>query len=236
VGGYSLGAIQTIALLDAHPDDWRAGMIIEGALYTEDPVVRALNANWCGFFEALLAGGFVFDGQTSPTIRLIAQLATADPDGPTPLPGFPPGTTNHQVLVFLLAVPADNPTSPTPAFVRCVGSFADDSFDYCDEDRLFAHLPLFLDYVDNRTLRDINCSLAGETTFTDGLGAFDGPALLVGGEFGFGELDAETAALLGAADVSHSFLPGYGHGDLWFVISHRAVLESEVLSWLNTLP
>lgn len=235
VGGYSLGAINTIALLDAHPGDWAGGMILEGGLYSEDPVIRAINDVFCQGFEALLAGGVVFDGQTSATIRLIGQLAQQDPDGLTPLPGFPPGTTNHQVLVFLLAVPQNAPLSPTPDFVRCVGSFPDDEFTFCRDERIFTFTDLFLNYVDNRTLRDINCSLAGEATFTGGLGAYDGAVLLLGGSLGFGETDDDLEGLFTAADVTRVLIPGYGHADMWFSASHREAVETDVLLWLDAL-
>jgi len=236
LGGYSLGAIATIAALDAAPDAWRGAMIVEGGLYTTDPVIRGINQFWCDLFEAQLAGGLVFDGTTAPTIKLIAALALNDPDGPTPLPGFPPGTTNHQVLVAFLGLPADNPVSPTPDFVRCVGSFADDEFFYCDDDRLQAHLGIFLDYADNRTFRDINCSLAGETTFTDNLGAVTVPVYLLGGALGFGEIDDELESLFTATTVTRQFFPAYGHADFWFRLGHHGDVEADVLVWLNSVP
>lgn len=236
VAGYSLGGLAATALIDAHPDDWRAVALLEASLYSERPQVRALNARWCTVFEGLLAAGSYFDGQTSALIRLIAHLAETAPQQPTPLPGFPPGTTNHQVLVFLLAVHQDAPDSPTPWFLRCVGSVEDDRLDHCDEDRLFAHLPLFLPYVDHRTFRDINCSLAGERTFTDDLGDFTGEVLLLGVELGFGPLNAEQAPLFTGAEVSEELIPGFGHADLWFTVDHRRHVETELLRWLNGLP
>jgi hypothetical protein len=235
VGGYSLGAIHTIAVLDAQPEAWRAGFVLEGALYSEDPAVRARTGFWCAVYEGLLAAGSFFDDQLGPTVRLVAQLAAAAPDAPTPLPGFPPGTTNHQVLVFLLAVPMDDPASPVPGMVRCIGSVADDELFVCDDDRVVAHSLVFLDVFGNRTLRDLNCALAGERTFTDGLDAFAGDLLVLGAELGFGPTDADQLSLFTAADTEHLFHAGLGHADFWFAPYHRSLLETELLRWLNGL-
>lgn len=236
VGGYSLGAIHALALIDEHPGDWRAAFVLDGSLYSEDPAVIAQNAGFCALLEGALAAGAVYDGQTGPLVRLVAHLAATAPDQPTPLPGFPPGTTNHQVLVFLLAVPNPSPSSPTPDFVRCVGSVPDDEFAYCDDERVTALSTVFLNYFDNRTLRDIDCALAGERTYTDELDAFDGPVLLYGGTLGFASTYGDLAPLLVNAEVTEIVFPGFGHADFWFAGNHRAYLESELLAWLGRLP
>lgn len=233
VGGYSLGGMTTIATMNAHPHDYAGALVLEGGLYSQDPVILALNAGFCTALEAQLAAGQIFDDTTLPGIRGIVQLAASNPHGPTPLPGFPPGTTNHQVMVFLLAVPQAGPLWPTPDFVRCVGSVPEDRFFYSTDARVIAHSVLFNDYVDNLSIRDISCSLAGERTFTGNLGAFRAPVYLMGGGFGFLAQEVDMTHVLGSTDVTRNFIPAFGHADHWFSANHRQILEQDILRWLD---
>ncbi|HEY8022564.1 MAG TPA: hypothetical protein VIH93_15770 [Thermoanaerobaculia bacterium] len=233
VGGYSLGAFSTIATIDAHPHDWDGALILEGSLYTADPAVVALNAPFCAALEAQLAAGQIFDDTTLPGIRGLVALAANDPHGPTPLPGFPPGTTNHQVMVFFLSLPQPGPLWPTSTFIRCAGSVPEDRFFYATDARVIAHSSLFNDYYDNRSIRDLSCSLAGERTFTSHLAAFRQPVYFLGGGLGFLALEDDLATLLGSTDVTRNFNPLFGHADHWFSADHRQILEGDILRWLQ---
>ncbi len=235
VGGYSLGAFSTIATIDAHPRDWDGALVLEGSLYTADPAVVALNAPFCGALEAQLAAGQIYDDTTLPGIRGIVTLAASDPHGPSPLPGLPPGTTNHQAMVFLLAVPQPGPLWPTSNFIRCAGSVSEDRFFYSTDARVIAHSTLFNDYYDVRSVRDLSCSLAGERTFTSHLGAFRQPVYLLGGGLGFGDLEVDMERLLGTHDVTRNFVAPFGHADHWFSADHRRLLEGDILRWIERL-
>ncbi len=232
VGGFSLGGMTTIATIDAHPGDYAGALILEGALYTEDPAIRAINQGYCDATEAALAAGQIYDGQSLPFIKLIAQLAATAPDAPSPLPPFA-GLTNHQALIVLLGVYTPGPLSPSPGFVRCAGSVAEDRFFYCTDERTITHSLEFHDYVDNLTLRDISCSLAGERTFTDNLGAFTAPVYFLGGGLGFAPYDLDLANVLGSTDVTFNHIAEFGHADHWFSAEHRSFLEADILRWLN---
>ena len=185
VGGYSLGGMTTIATINAHPHDYAGAMILEGALYAEEPIVLAMNQGFCADLEGALAAGVIFDGTTLPGVRTIALLARDDPHSPTPLPGFPPGTTNHQVLVAILSLNQPGPLWPTPDFIRCAGSVPEDRFFFSDDARVIAHSLLFNNYTDTLTVRDVSCSLGGEPTFTGNLGSFRAPVYLLGGGLAF---------------------------------------------------
>ncbi|MFN7963945.1 MAG: hypothetical protein U0002_21965 [Thermoanaerobaculia bacterium] len=233
VGGFSLGAMTTTAVINSHPEGYRAAMFFEGALYSADPAIRARNAVYCAQLEATLAAGIFYDGQTQPGIRFVAQLAATDPDGLSPLPGLPPGTTNHQALVAFLSLPQDGPLWPTPGYVRVAGSVAEDRFFFASDERVFVFSSLFNDYSATRTIRDVSCSLAGESTFTGNLGAFTGPVyLLEGGLASVNEMEAQ-ADLLGSSRITRNFIPEFGHADHWFARAHRRVLEADVLRWLR---
>jgi Serine aminopeptidase, S33 len=233
VAGYSIGGVETIAVINAAPRDWTAAAILEGALYAEDPAVVALNAGFCPQLRQQIASGQIFDDQSLPVIRTIAELAATDPHGPTPFPGFPPGLTNHQLLVFILAVPGFGPFWQTPHFVRCAGDVAADVFFFASTPRVVAHTLLFSDYYDNREVSDTICSLAGDRTFTANLGAFTAPVYLMGGGQAFLEQQVELTHVLGSRDVTRNFQPEFGHADHWFSASHRQLLDSDLLRWLE---
>jgi pimeloyl-ACP methyl ester carboxylesterase len=235
VGGYSLGGMTTIATMNAHPGDYAGAMVLEGALYAADPAVVALNAGFCSGLEAQLAAGQIFDDTTLPGIRGIVGLAKTNPNGPTPLPGFPPGTTNHQVMVFLLAVPQVGPLWPTHDFIRCAGSVPEDRFFFSTDARVIAHSLLFNDYVDNVSIRDVSCSLAGERTFTGNLAAWKAPVYLLAGGRAFLAQQNDLATILGSTDVTRNFIVPFGHADHWFSADHREILEEDILRWLDRI-
>jgi pimeloyl-ACP methyl ester carboxylesterase len=233
VGGLSLGSIASIATINAHPNDYAGAILIEGTLYDEDPVVRAINTNFCAAFEDLLANGVVFDGQGLPGFKLISLLADIDPNGLTPLPGFPPGFTNHRAFVAAMSAPPLSPTTPRPGYQFLAGSVPEDRFFFANEDLVHANIAVFVDYVANRTIRDVNCGLAGELTFSNNLQNFTGDAIVFAGGTGFGTGMTDTANLMTSADVTIEFNPEYGHIDHVFSQNHLHEVEHVVLKWLK---
>ena len=230
VGGYSLGGMTTIATIDAHPHQYDGALILEGALYAENPTVLALNQGFCDGLEAQLAAGQIYDGQNLPFIRAAVGLAASNPSGASP---FFPGLSNHQGMIFLLAVPQAGPLWPTENFIRCAGDVAQDRFFYSAESRVIAFSSMFHDYVDTLTIRDISCSLAGERTFTGNLGAFRKPVYLMGGGVAFSEQNHDLAGILGSNRITFNDIAPFGHADHWFTRHHRQVLEGDIDRWLN---
>jgi pimeloyl-ACP methyl ester carboxylesterase len=233
VGGLSLGSIGTIATINAHPGDYAGAILIEGTLYDEDPVVRNINANFCAVFEDLLTNGVFYDGQGLPGFKLISFLADVDPTGLTPFPGFPPGFTNHRVFVAAMTAPPLSPTTPRPGYQFLAGSVAEDRFFFVNEPLIHANIAVFVDYVANRTVRDVNCGLAGEQTFTNNLQSFNGPVIVFAGGTGFGTGMIDTANLMTSAEVTMNFRADYGHVDHVFSTNHLHEVEHTVLKWLK---
>jgi hypothetical protein len=85
-------------------------------------------------------------------------------------------------------------------------------------------------------MRDLNCGLAGETTFTNNLGSFNGPVIMFAGGHGFGSAMLSTAQLMTSASVAINFKPDYGHVDYMFAENHLHELEHPILSWLLQKP
>lgn len=233
VGGLSLGSIAAIATINAHPSDYAGAILIEGTLYDENTDVRNINTNFCAAFDDLLAHGVVYDAQGIQGFKLISHLADVDPTGPTPLPGFPPGFTNHRAFVAAMSAPPLAPTTPRPGYQFLAGSVADDRFFFVNEPLIHASISVFVDYVANRTIRDVSCGLAGERTFSNNLHSFTGSVIVFAGGTGFGTSMIDTANLMTSAEVMVNFRPEYGHVDYVFSNNHLHEVEHAVLKWLE---
>jgi len=232
VGGLSLGSIATVAVINQSPQDYAGAIMLEGSLYTENPETRAINAGFCSAFDGLLAAGVYYDGQNTPGFKLLSYLAETAPNEPTPLPGFPPGFTNHRAWVALMSAPPVGPTTPRPGYYFLAGSVEEDRLFYADEALVHANIAQFVDYVATRTIRDVSCSLAGERTYSNNLQSFGGPVLMIAGGHGFGPEMLDTRALLTNADVTVNFKEDYGHVDHVFSTKHLQEVEHPVLAWL----
>lgn len=233
IGGLSAGSIAAMASLNVSPDDYSGAILIEGSIHDTDPAVQAINAGFCAQHEALLAAGVYYDGQSGPGIKFLSQLAQNAPNQPNMLPGFPPGLTNHQAFVLALSATPVSPLSPRPGYFNVAGSFIEDRFFFANEPLLHANLATFGDYATIRSLRDLNCGLAGETTFTNNLGSFDGPVIMFAAGHGFGSAMLDTAQLMSSADVTIKFNGNYGHVDYMFSTNHIHELEQTILKWLS---
>ena len=233
VGGLSFGSVLSLALLNAHPNDYAGAILIEGTIHDTSPAVQAINANFCAMFEGMLAAGIYYDGQSAPGIKLLSQLAQTAPNQPSLAPGFPPGLTNHQVFVLALSEPIVSPVSPRPGYFNVAGSFIEDRFFYANESLVYGSVDAFVDYTSTRSLRDLNCGLAGETTFNGNLGNFSGPVIMFAAGHGFGTAMQDTAALLTSATVTMKSNPNYGHVDYMFSEDHVSELEHPIMKWIK---
>jgi pimeloyl-ACP methyl ester carboxylesterase len=236
IGGLSMGSIVAMAAINAQPNDYAGAILIDGTIHDPDANVRAINANFCATAEALLAAGVFYDGQSGAAVKALSQLAQTAPNVPTVFPGFPPGTTNHQAFVLAMSAPPLSPLAPRPNYYNLAGSVTEDRFFYANESLVHANLATFLDYVPIRSLRDLNCGLAGETTFTNNLGSFNGPVLMFVAGHGFGSAMFSTAQLMTSATVTINFEQDYGHVDYMFSENHLHELEHPILTWLTKKP
>jgi pimeloyl-ACP methyl ester carboxylesterase len=233
IGGLSLGSIIAEASLNAHPNAYAGAIMVDGTVYDTDANVRAINQNFCNQFEGLLAGGVYYDGQSAPGFKVINQLAQVAPNAPSPIPGFPPGLTNHQVWVLALSAPPVTPVSPRPGYFNAAGNFLEDRLFFANEALVHANIATFVDYTTTQSLRDLTCGLAGETTFTNNLDKFSGPVIMFAAGHGFGTAMFDTAQLMTSADVTINFKEQYGHVDYLFSTKHLKELEHPILNWLT---
>lgn len=235
-GGASLGGILAVAMANAHPDDYDGILLWEGMLATSDPVVRAMNQQFCAAQEAQIAAGAVYDGVSGNVFQMVVKLAHQTPDGLTPIPLFPPTLTNHQVMVALLSVPTPGPISgPVPNYVQMNGSLAEDRLFFASEERIYENVAgRFNAYSPNVVARDVSCSLAGiETDYVSNLANYRGSVLALGGGRGFGPYLDDQLALIGSPDETLIVTPGFGHIDHFMTPRHRWYVERPILRWVN---
>lgn len=233
IGGLSLGSMASVAIINAHPHAYAGAFLLEGTVHDTDTVSRSINQGFCDSFDDLLAGGVSYDGQQLPGVKLINALASSDPHGLSPLPGTPPGYTNHQVLVSVLSTAVISPTTPRPGYFLLAGDAEADQLTFANDALVRANLSGFVDYVALRTVRDVNCSLAGERTWSNNLHAFRGALFVAAGGHGFGTAMLDTAGLMPHANVTTSYLEPFGHIDHFFAQNHRELVEEPLLEWLE---
>jgi pimeloyl-ACP methyl ester carboxylesterase len=236
IGGLSGGSSAAIASVDLHPRAFSGLFMWEGTLFTEDPAVRARNAAFCAQDEAALASGAFVDPSVQG-FKLLFDLANSAPNAPSPLPGFPPGITNLQALLFAVTLP--NPASPlnfTDGFVRLIGDPFAGTLTYSDIQRLLLLGPLVGTYAPIRFVRDSHCAIAGsDTHYTDHLDAFRGDVLVYAEGFGFGQMMLDTAALMTRARVTVDHHPEFGESDPYFHREFASVAVRPLLRWLRTV-
>lgn len=231
IGGFSLGAMSTLAVIDASPQDWAGAIVWEGMIYSEDPTVLAANAAVCAALESQIAAGEIWDEATYSTLRFIYGLATADPDGPSPLPGFE-GLTNEQAFLLLMTTPQPAPPAYVPGYTFITGSLAE-GLSFASAERIGLFVNQFNAYEPLALIRDYTCALGGERTFTGNLGSFTAPVFAVGAGHGFGPWMDDNLALLGTDDITRIFEPDFAHGDHYASPDHRKLLVDPIFAWLK---
>jgi pimeloyl-ACP methyl ester carboxylesterase len=233
VGGQSLGGMIGLAAINANPEGYRAAIVLDAALHTENPVYQSITAGGCQAINSMLDAGIYYDGQVISFLKAVSMLADIDPDGSSPIM---PGLTNLQAWVLTLSVPNPGPTSPTPNFVFATGDWMNGTLTYANPDLMHGMFYGFVDYLTWASLRDVNCSVAGLDggAFTSNLASFDGPVFAIGNGRGFDTMVADTLSLMPDANVTLVTYPDYGHMDHMLGTDHFEILEQPLLRWLAT--
>jgi pimeloyl-ACP methyl ester carboxylesterase len=236
VGGFSGGSTTAIASVDLNPHAFAGLFMWEGTPFTQDPAIRARNATFCAQDEALLASG-VFVDPSVQGFKLLFELANSAPAAPSPIPGFPPGTTNLQALLFAFSAP--NPASPlnfSEGFIRLIGDPFAGTLAFSDVQRLLLLGPLVGTYAPIRFIRDSHCAMSGlETQYVDHLDAFRGDVLVYAAGFGFGQMMIDTADLMTRARVTLNDHPEFGESDFYFHRDWPSVAVRPLLRWLRSV-
>jgi pimeloyl-ACP methyl ester carboxylesterase len=235
VGGHSLGGIIATALVNQNPTGYRGLLMVDSMLVNGDPALQIPYQQLCAGILAGIGAGQIMDSQLNALAKTLLQLSLADPDGPTPVPFFPPGTTNRQAYIAFLTTPSVGPPAALfpPGFVTVVGSVPLDGFTYADEGILATAINRFDAYVPNKVVADIACSLGGDATFTGNLSAFAGAVLVIKAGAGFGDGVAAELALLTSAEISVVNHADYGHVDPIVSPDRKRLVDRPIARWLR---
>jgi len=230
IGGFSLGAMSTLAVINAAPRAWSGAILWEGMLYSEDPEVLAANGTACANVKDQIADGQIWDEATYSTLQTVYGLATNDPDGPSPLPGFE-GLTNRQAFFVLMTTPQPAPPGYVPGYTLVAGSI--EGLRFSSEERVGMLIGQFNAYEPMALIRDYTCALAGERTFTRNLGRFKAPVLAIQAGHGFGLWMNDNLEILGSDEISTEVQIDFAHGDHYASPEHRTFLEQPIYQWLK---
>jgi pimeloyl-ACP methyl ester carboxylesterase len=234
IGGLSGGSATALAAVNQRPELFSGLFLWEGTLVSDDPDIRARNAAFCEADEDAWNSGVYYDGSVQ-VFQLLFSLASADPEGLSPIPVFPPGTTNLQALLFALSFPdPNNPLNFTEDFVRFVGDPFTSSLFYSEIPRVLGLGGLVGNYAPIAFIRDTHCSIGGsETRFTDRLDRFRGEVLIFAEGRGFNTMMLDTGARMTRADVTVDYQPDFGESDRFFHVDWRTVALDPFLTWLD---
>jgi pimeloyl-ACP methyl ester carboxylesterase len=238
LGGFSAGSSAALATINRAPDEFSGLFMYEGTLYTKDPTIAAHNDPICTTLQNETAAGTFFDPSFS-VFGEVLGLAHSDPSGPSPLPIFPPGTTNEQSMFFVFGTPPPpGALSPTATFVRNMVDFSTQKFVYTNEQRLELVGPLFDNYGALAGLRDLACGLAGrDDEFVRNVGSFRGNVLMFVEGTGFGQAMFDTAGLFShARHVDIDSHPEFGESDPYFAFRWKHDFLEPLESWLRRTP
>jgi pimeloyl-ACP methyl ester carboxylesterase len=232
IGGVSLGGMIGIAAVDQSPDSFAGLLLGDSPLWiSSNTTLKANYATLCSAEQALIASGQAVNGQLDSVAQLIVQLDVSDPSGVSPIPLFPPGTTNQQAYFDFWEAPQPGPPLSIflPGFVLITGNAS--SFYVASQPRVDASVLSFNYYVTNQTVADIACSFGGETTFVGNLAAFDKPVLAMEFQKAFGPIDNDVLALMGTKNPTVVSYPNFGHVDSLTSANHQLLLDDVVVAW-----
>jgi hypothetical protein len=236
VGGFSAGSTAALATVNRAPNEFAGVFLYEGTVYTKDPTIAAHNDGICTTLQSEIAAGALFD-PTPMVLGQVLDLAHADPSGLSPLPFFPPGTTNEQSMFYVFgAPPPSGALSPTATFVRNIVDFTAQRFVYTNEQRLELVGPLFDNYGSLASLRDLACGLAGrDDQYYRNVGQFRGDLLVFVEGTGFGPAMFDTAGLFDhAASVQIDQHSELGESDPYFAFRWKQYFLEPLEKWLRS--
>ncbi len=236
VGGHSLGGMLATAIVNQNPNGYDGVLLVDATLVINDAGLQANYQVMCNGIRAAITAGQAINDQLNPPLIALMQLSVSDPNGATPFPGFPPGTTNRQAFLFVMTSPSMGPPQslfPNGA-ILAAGSVAENRFFFASENVLNNSIARFDYYVTNAELADVVCSFAGETTFTNNLSNFNGAVLAFEATAGFGPFVEQQLALFTNADDSLVVFNGFGHTDPVMLPNRKKHLDKPIIRWLRT--
>lgn len=225
IGGIWTGAMASMAVVNAHPENYAGAIFWEGSLYAEDPFVLGKNSAICASLDGLPD---MFAADPTPQIeQTVIDLAVADPEGLSPFPqqALDPyfltagEATNIQVAWAIFIV--DNFKGlldrVVPGLVFMTGDLENGPA-ISDFNQLInvAQSGPRQTYGSLGILRDFACGLGGDPEHTADLHNFTKNVYFIGGDKGLEDEMVVTEALFtDAANVYTDYRDDRGAYDLY---------------------
>jgi pimeloyl-ACP methyl ester carboxylesterase len=218
VGGWSIGAMSTIAVVNNNPNGYRAALVWEGLLYSANASVLTGNAVNC--------------------TQAQAQYATAAAGGSTLFTLKTLAATNPSILVPIVTTPLPCPPASVPGYQLLAGDAT--GLAYSSLDQLVLALEQgFNDYEAQKISVDVYCSQASifPSAFVNHLGNYTRPLMVIRTGHGFGPFMDDNLGLFGTPSTKRTTLlhSEFGHGDNYAAVNHVSVLQAPVKAWLDTV-
>ena len=237
VGGVSLGALMSIALVNRQPQNFEGLFIWEGLLTTKDEALKERNLKQCkNYTEAVNDGNFI-ESQGMGLFKKLYENFKIDPTGPSPFGeflGLPLGASHEDVFYYALTM--DQPEPFNERYIYAVGDWKKHRFDFASVDIVGQAIRSVGYYIPIAEMRDYTCAIAGERDYVSNLASFKGPVLAIGQEFGFGKAMEDNLKIFASKDqVQFIYYPGMGHGDGVFSANRKTLIDQPVFNWLEKL-
>jgi pimeloyl-ACP methyl ester carboxylesterase len=213
IGGLSLGGMLGVAAVNARPSGYSGLLLWDAILYSADPVIIELNTANCAALTGALAAGAYYEEGLPTVIKQLTQAGEA-----------------AAVQFFGVA----QPSLGTPTFIQLVADSTQSRFQFASFPRVAAFVSAFNNVEALAVLRDVQCSFAGDRTFTGNLAHFVAPVFAIKEHQGFGAYMQDTIDLMRSKKVRIQDDFAFGHLDAYLTGEHAAFVEAPILDWLDT--
>jgi len=215
IGGLSLGGMLGIAAVNAAPSNYSGLLMWEAMLYATDTTVVADNTLNCTADQLQIAAGMYNNDGPANSARTAIQVG-------------------ELALVQLFGNP--NPIFGTPNFINATPHFLHTRFQYTSYPRIRESIVKFNYTESNAIFRDVHCSLAGDTTFTNNLGNFTGALFVIKAGKAFGPyMQANVSLFNSASSVQTQNNTNFGHLDAFTSADFVNLSASPIQNWLDNV-
>jgi pimeloyl-ACP methyl ester carboxylesterase len=232
--GWSLGCFHAIASINQHPDDYAGAVLWEGFLYSKNKTIIEGNKIDVMIEDSIQNSGVYYENGTE-TIIYLTQLALTDPDGISPIPVFPAGTTNKQALILAGTTPSQCPPDFLPNYTMVMAKPDFSGFQYASYERTVTFCLSVSSYASWQDEKEAHAAIAGDRTFTKNLKQYKAPIYVVGAGHAFGKYMKDNIDLFGSHDITWNYISQFGHADHYLSPYHRQILDNPILMWLNKI-
>ncbi|AJQ93784.1 hypothetical protein [Gynuella sunshinyii] len=232
IGGVTGGGMAAIAAVNANNTHYRA-LFSTAGLYSTDEAIRQHNQAACdSFYDQIDAGNLYRD-----SLGGLDVLIAAARDFPDSTSAADPSVSNYQFVVNVLTSPGGlGFLAFTPTYRFAAPTATLDDYQYMKADMFFKDSEYFGTLVSNNHFANLNCSIAGDRTFTHDLNKFTGDVLFLGGGESQAPLEIDTASLFEQANVQVIVDPADGGEADNYLVDYslrQEVLDQPLINWLQ---